>query len=166
MIGFLLNLPGWAALVPIVMILLAAVAALLLVPPRLWRPLFIGLGAAVVVWLGVLVARDFYQRGKADCAAAHAEAAAKQRAADQKRTDDADASGATAQAGVTTIERHYTERTREIFRDRPAGPCIDADGLRRIREADAATAGAAAGQQPAELLPPAIAGEGDGSGRS
>ena len=166
MISVFLNLPGWATVIPPVALLLLCPLLAVIVPPKLW-PLALGAVARLAACgLGLLVARGFYQRGKADCDAAHAEAATKQQGADQSRTDQADAANAATQAGAHTIERHYSEKVREIYRDRPAGPCLDADGLRRIREADAALAGAAAGNSPRGLLPSAAADKGDGSGGS
>lgn len=167
MISLFLNLPGWATVIPpVALLLLCAPAVAIFVPPKWWPLAFGAVALLAACWLGLLVARGFYQRGKADCDAAHASAATQQQGADQARTDQADAANAATQAGAHTIERHYSEKVREIYRDRPAGPCLDADGLRRIREADAALAGAAAGNSPRGLLPSAAADKGDGSGGS
>lgn len=146
MMGFLLNLPGWAALAPFVLILLAGLAVVVFVPPRLWRPAFIALAALAVAALGLQVARGFYQRGKADCEADHAAAAEAQRAADQARADAADDTAAETMDTINRQERTDADRIRVIYRSRPSTCGVSADGVRLV------TAGEGAGKPTLDEL--------------
>jgi hypothetical protein len=108
---------------------------------RWWKPI----AGVVAVLVLLLVYRaqmaKAYDRGMNDCTVAHAAAAAAQAQADQRRTDAADAAAAAEIASLGRVETVYVDRVRKIYRDRPARACIDADGVRLIREADAALAG-------------------------
>lgn len=151
-------------------VLLLAGLMFVLSAGRLSRRAWAGIGAALMCIALLLVFRSALgaarQLGVEACENAQRKAAEKQRAADQSRTDAADAAGGRAQSGITAVERHYVEKVREVYRDRPAGPCLDADGLRRIREADAAYARAATGDGPRALLPPELAEDQAGPGGS
>lgn len=135
-------------------------ATALLVIARRWWPV-----AALVALLlaGWLHGQARYRAGMADCNARHAIAAAAQQAADQSRVDLADAAGAKTQANIDRVERHYVEKVREIYRDKPARPCLDAAGVDLVRAADtnAAPAGGAAGISP-DAMRGASPGEDDG----
>lgn len=118
---------------------------------RWWKPIAGALAVIAIILLYRAQMVRSYDLGKAACEQAHKEAAAKQQAKDQAAVNAADVASAKAQASIGTMERHYSEKVREIYRDRPARPCIDADGVRLVREADAAIAG-----RPAIILPDAL----------
>lgn len=126
----LLNLPGWLSLVPLVLLLLAGLAAIYFSPPADRRPLFIGLGVAAVAWVGVLVARGAYQRGKADCDAAHVEAQRVWRETyDARRAEHA----AKDEGRRDTYERAATPIRERIYYEaaRP-GACRHTDDAERL----------------------------------
>ena len=103
-----------------------------------WKPLAGGLIVLALLLLYRYHVGTIRKEAIAECNARHEAVAATQRGKDQKRADTADSAIAGSQAGISTVERHYIDKVRTIYRDRPSRCTIDADGVRIIREADAA----------------------------
>lgn len=102
---------------------------------------------------GIAINNRAWERGHAACEATHAQAraqaavrAAEEAARQQGRVDLSDRAAAANIAVEARVERHFVEKVREVYRDRPDPVCIDADGMRLITKADdAAGAAGAAG---------------------
>lgn len=100
---------------------------------------------------GIAINNRAYDRALAGCEAAHAREqakaaakAAQEAARRQEAVDKADSAAAAGIAAHSRVERHFVEKVREVYRDRPDPVCVDADGMRLIQEADRAAGAAGA----------------------
>lgn len=127
---------------------------------RAW-PLALALALIALLWWRISLALDdAHRRGElaernrweqaAARAARHAARVATER---QEQADRADTEAAQTIDKLNIVEGEYAEKVRILYRDRVDAPCIDADGVRLIRAADAARAAAAAAGGGAGSVP-------------
>jgi len=130
---------------------------------RRWWPPAVGLLLLALLWWRIAVAiDDAHERGGMaersrwqQAAARAAEDATRIAAARQENADRADVLAAQKIEQLNAVEGDYVEKVRILYRDRVDAGCIDADGMRLVRAADAARAAAATAGGGAGFLPQA-----------